>query len=107
VVLASVLIGLRIYDVIGAIFAIPVAAVISTFFFYYLNRNVGAQGDVASRAARRIEEREHRPVRVPTAPAVTGSAATEISPSGARGSKRRSIGRQPTIVPAPPPDAPA
>ena len=39
VVLVSVLIGLRLYGVVGAIFAIPVAAVISAFFFHYLNRS--------------------------------------------------------------------
>jgi predicted PurR-regulated permease PerM len=70
VVLLSVLIGLRLQGVIGAIFAIPVAAVISAFFFHYLNRSQGGPRDVASRAARRLEEREGRPVRVPTPPVV-------------------------------------
>jgi len=70
VVLVSVLIGLRLQGVVGAIFAIPVAAVISTFFFYYLNRSQGGPRDVTSRAARRVEEREGRPVRVPTPPVV-------------------------------------
>ena len=70
VVLLSVLIGLRLQGVIGAIFAIPVAAVISAFFFHYLNRSQGGPRDVTSRAARRLEEREGRPVRVPTPPVV-------------------------------------
>jgi predicted PurR-regulated permease PerM len=70
VVLVSVLIGLRLQGVIGAIFAIPVAAVISAFFFHYLNRSQGGPRDVASRAARRLEQREGRPVRVPTPPPV-------------------------------------
>ena len=70
VVLVSVLIGLRLQGVIGAIFAIPVAAVISTVFFHYLNRSRGGPRDVTSRAARRDEEREGRPVRVPTPPVV-------------------------------------
>jgi predicted PurR-regulated permease PerM len=70
VVLLSVLIGLRLQGVVGAIFAIPVAAVISAFFFHYLNRSQGGPRDVASRAARRLEEREGRPVRVPTPPVV-------------------------------------
>ena len=70
VVLLSVLIGLRLQGVIGAIFAIPVAAVISAFFFHYLNRTQGGPRDVTSRAARRVEEREGRPVRVPTPPVV-------------------------------------
>ena len=53
VVLVSVLIGLRLQGVVGAIFAIPVAAVISAFFFHYLKRSQGGPRDVASRAARR------------------------------------------------------
>jgi predicted PurR-regulated permease PerM len=86
VVLVSVLIGLRIYGIMGAIFAIPVAAVISAFFFHYLNRTQGGPRDVASRAARRLEEREGRPVRVPTPPPVGApggaptSAAAEAVP---------------------------
>ncbi len=73
VVLLSVLIGLRLQGVVGAIFAIPVAAVISAFFFHYLNRSQGGPRDVTSRAARRLEEREGRPVRVPYA---TGRGCT-------------------------------
>jgi predicted PurR-regulated permease PerM len=86
VVLVSVLVGLRLYGFIGAIFAIPVAAVFSAFFFHYLNRTQGGPRDVASRAARRLEEREGRPVRVPTPPAVgaptgaSASAATKPAP---------------------------
>jgi predicted PurR-regulated permease PerM len=75
VVLVSVLIGLRLQGVVGAIFAVPVAAVISTFFFYYLNRSQGGPRDVTSRAARRVEEREGRPVRVPTPPPVGSPSA--------------------------------
>jgi predicted PurR-regulated permease PerM len=75
VVLVSVLMGLRLYGVIGAIFAIPVAAVFSAFFFHYLNRSQGGPRDVASRAARRVEEREGRPIRVPTPPAVAAAGA--------------------------------
>ena len=85
VVLLSVLIGLRLQGVIGAIFAIPVAAVISAFFFHYLNRSQGGPRDVTSRAARRLEEREGRPVRVPTPPTVGtppgGVTADAPSPS--------------------------
>ncbi|HZV99960.1 MAG TPA: AI-2E family transporter, partial [Candidatus Deferrimicrobium sp.] len=61
VVLVSVLIGLRLQGVVGAIFAIPVAAVISAFFFHYLNRSKGGPRDVTSRAARRLEARQGRP----------------------------------------------
>jgi predicted PurR-regulated permease PerM len=70
VVLVSVLIGLRIQGVVGAIFAIPVAAVISAFFFFYLNRSQGGARDVTSRAARRVEQRRGHPVRVPGPPVV-------------------------------------
>ena len=82
VVLVSVLIGLRLQGIIGAVFAIPVAAVISAFFFHYLNRSQGGPRDVTSRAARRLEQREGRPVRVPTPPPV---APTPGAPVVARG----------------------
>jgi len=99
-VLVSVLIGLKLQGVVGAIFAVPVAAVISAFFFYYLERSPsGGPRDVASRAARRVEEREGRSVRVPTAPVVVpgspadaaslsvggGAAAGAVAPTTARG----------------------
>jgi predicted PurR-regulated permease PerM len=71
VVLLSVIIGLKLQGVVGAIFAVPVAAVISTFFFFYLERSpAGGPRDVASRAAKRLEQRAGHPVRVPTAPVV-------------------------------------
>ncbi len=81
VVLVSVLIGLRLQGVVGAIFAIPVAAVISAFFFHYLNRSQGGPRDVTSRAARRLEARQGRPVRVPAPPPVT--APGNLTPAGA------------------------
>jgi predicted PurR-regulated permease PerM len=83
VVLVSVLIGLRVQGVVGAIFAIPVAAVISAFFFHYLNRSQGGPRDVTSRAARRLEAREGRPVRVPTPPPVTAPGAASLATAGA------------------------
>ncbi len=67
-VLVSVLLGLKIYGVVGAIFAIPVAAVVSAFFFHYLSRSATGTRDVASRAARRVEERAGHRVRVPVPP---------------------------------------
>lgn len=79
VVLVSVLIGLRIQGVIGAIFAIPVAAVISAFFFHYLNRSQGGPRDVTSRAAKRLEARQGHPVRVPTPPPVTGHGGVPLA----------------------------
>ncbi|HET8786602.1 MAG TPA: AI-2E family transporter [Candidatus Limnocylindrales bacterium] len=68
VVLGSVLIGSRIAGIPGAIFGIPVAAVLSSFFFFYLQRSSGDR-TVAGRAARRVSEREGRPVKPPREPA--------------------------------------
>ena len=86
VVLVSVLVGLRLYGVVGAIFAVPVAAVISAFFFHYFNRSQGGPRDVTSRAARRVEEREGRPVRVPAPPPVAAPGAAPLTTaSGAPG----------------------
>jgi predicted PurR-regulated permease PerM len=82
VVLVSVLIGLRLQGIIGAVFAIPVAAVISAFFFHYLNRSQGGPRDVTSRAARRLEQREGRPVRVPTPPPVAPAPGAPVVARG-------------------------
>jgi predicted PurR-regulated permease PerM len=68
IVLGSVLVGSRIAGVPGAIFGIPVAAVVSAFFFHFLRISSGDRS-VAGRAARRLSEREGRPVRVPREPA--------------------------------------
>jgi predicted PurR-regulated permease PerM len=76
VVLGSVLIGSRIAGVTGAIFGIPIAAVISAFFFHYLGRTYEA-GPVALRAARRLAEREGRPIRVPREPTPESDADVE------------------------------
>jgi hypothetical protein len=87
VVLGSVMIGSKMAGIPGAIFGIPVAAVIASFFFYYLGHmRVDAQS-VAVRAARRVEEREGRPIRVPRLPQAgqdeeveSGAAAAEPQP---------------------------
>lgn len=79
VVLGSVLIGSRIAGIPGAIFGIPVAAVASAFFFHFLQRSSGDRS-VAGRAARRLSEREGRPVHVPREPE-PGQAA-DIEPEG-------------------------
>jgi predicted PurR-regulated permease PerM len=60
VVFGSVMLGLKLAGIVGAIFGIPIAAVISSFFFYYLNRSATLSRDVTSRAARLIEEQEAR-----------------------------------------------
>jgi hypothetical protein len=61
-------IGLRIAGIPGAIFGIPIAAVISAFFFHFLALT-REPSPVAARAARRVEAREGRPIRVPREPA--------------------------------------
>ena len=68
VVLGSVLIGSKIAGITGAIFGIPIAAVISAFFFHFLVLN-REPSPVATRAAKRVEQREGRPIRVPREPA--------------------------------------
>jgi predicted PurR-regulated permease PerM len=75
VVLGSVLIGSRIAGIPGAIFGIPIAAVVSAFFFQFLHR-ASSDRTVAGRAARRVAEREGRPVHVPREP--TPGSATDI-----------------------------
>ncbi len=67
VVLGSVLIGLRIAGIPGAIFGIPIAAVLSAFFFQLLERGAGDRS-VAGRATKRVSEREGRTVRKPREP---------------------------------------
>jgi len=67
VVLASVVIGSKIAGIVGAIFGIPIAAVLSAFFFHWFGRSrEGAT--VADRATRRVSEREGRDVRRPREP---------------------------------------
>jgi predicted PurR-regulated permease PerM len=80
VVLGSVLIGGRIAGIPGAIFGIPIAAVVSAFLLEFLQRTSGDRS-VAGRAARRLEERDGRPVRIPREP--TPGSATEIDEAGA------------------------
>lgn len=75
VVLGSVLIGSRVAGIPGAIFGIPIAAVVSAFFFQFLHR-ASADRTVAGRAARRLAAREGRPVHVPREP--TPGTATDI-----------------------------
>jgi predicted PurR-regulated permease PerM len=78
VVLGSVLIGSKIAGIAGAIFGIPVAAVVSSFFFHFLHRSA-ADRSVAGRAARRVSEREGRPVVAPREP--TPGQAVDVSES--------------------------
>jgi predicted PurR-regulated permease PerM len=86
VVLGSVLIGSKVAGVTGAIFGIPIAAVLSAFFFHFLILT-REPSPVAARAARRLEAREGRPIRVPHEPVpgvdpdvtgVTGTPETTV-----------------------------
>ncbi|HEX2626098.1 MAG TPA: AI-2E family transporter [Candidatus Limnocylindrales bacterium] len=67
VVLGSVLVGLKIAGIPGAIFGIPIAAVISALFLHVLSgrRN---DGPVADRAAARAGQRQGRLIRRPREP---------------------------------------
>ena len=76
VVLGSVIIGSRIAGVPGAIFGIPIAAVLSAFFFHFFTR-ANDRGTVAVRAAQLIEAREGRKVRLPVEPAAGVDADVE------------------------------
>ena len=96
-VLGSVMIGSKIAGIPGAIFGIPVAAVIASFFFYYLGRNRDT-ASVALRAAKRVEEREGRPVRVPRLPQAGEDEEVEeaAAPAGQLNLQRRRNVTQPT-----------
>jgi predicted PurR-regulated permease PerM len=67
VVLASVLIGSKIAGVVGAIFGIPIAAVVSAFFFHFYARS-RESGSVTDRATQRVAAREGRAIRKPREP---------------------------------------
>jgi predicted PurR-regulated permease PerM len=67
IVLGSVLVGGKIAGISGAIFGIPIAAVLSALFLHALGRNVD-NTPLATRAAQRLERREGRPIRVPREP---------------------------------------
>ncbi len=75
VVLGSVLIGGRIAGIPGAIFGIPIAAVVSALVLEFIHRTSGDRS-VAGRAAKRLEERDGKPVRIPREP--TPGSATDI-----------------------------
>jgi predicted PurR-regulated permease PerM len=67
VVLGSVLVGLKVAGIPGAVFGIPVAAVISALFLHALSVRRGT-GPVAERAAARVGRREGRLIRRPREP---------------------------------------
>jgi predicted PurR-regulated permease PerM len=94
VVLASVVIGSKIAGIAGAIFGIPVAAVLSAFFFHWYGRSREG-GTVADRAAQRLAAREGRTVRRPREP-VPGIDA-DVDEVGARAAERTPDGREPGV----------
>ncbi|MHB8961189.1 MAG: AI-2E family transporter [Candidatus Limnocylindrales bacterium] len=67
VVLGSVVVGSKLAGIPGAIFGIPIAAVLSAFFFHWFERSREG-GTVADRATKRLEAREGHPVRRPQEP---------------------------------------
>ncbi len=81
VVLASVVIGSKIAGFAGAIFGIPIAAVLSAFFFHWFGRSREG-GTVADRATRRLAAREGRAVRQPVEPVPGVDADVEEVASG-------------------------
>ena len=111
VVLGSVMVGSKLAGIPGAIFGIPVAAVFASFFFYYLGHmRVDAQ-PVAVRAARRVEEREGRPVRVPRLPQagqdqeVEPGLAAEPQPMARKGGRAAKPDGPEADAPEPEPEA--
>jgi predicted PurR-regulated permease PerM len=80
VVLGSVLVGIKIAGIPGAIFGIPIAAVLSALILHALGRRRGT-GGVAERAAARVGERQGRIVRQPREPNPTIDRDVEPSAS--------------------------
>jgi predicted PurR-regulated permease PerM len=83
VVLISVLIGIKIAGIAGAVFALPFAAVVAAFFQSFLARNANQPRDVTARAAKRVSEREGRQVRVPKEPGAAAGSAPATKPKAA------------------------
>jgi predicted PurR-regulated permease PerM len=102
-VLGSVLIGLKLAGIAGAIFGLPIAAVISSFFFHYLNRSGAGTRDLTHRAARRLGQREGRHVRVPTAPTVRGGGDAPTRPSATDAPVGGAVGGDPLADAVAPP----
>ena len=67
VVLGSVFVGLKVAGIPGAIFGIPIAAVLSALFLHAITRRRGS-GPVAERAAARAASRAGRAIRQPREP---------------------------------------
>ena len=84
----------------GAIFGIPIAAVISALFFHWVARS-RERGTVADRATQRVAAREGREVRRPREPVpgvdadVDEVIAAKVLQAHPRRPRRRSRGRRP------------
>jgi predicted PurR-regulated permease PerM len=102
VVLGSVLVGSKVAGIAGAIFGIPIAAILSAFFFYYLGQTRDP-GPVAARAARRVEAREGRPIRVPREP--DPDADVDLADAGGPGPAPSTSPTRPSRPPGAPPVA--
>jgi len=101
VVLASVVIGGKIAGIAGAIFGIPIAAVLSVFFFHWFGRS-RENGTVTDRATKRLAQREGRDVRRPREP-VPGVDADVDEVAGATAAATGASASAAAIVPAPAP----
>lgn len=82
VVLGSVIVGAKLAGISGAIFGVPIAAVIAAFFYHWMERSRDI-GPVAARAAKRLGEREGRVVRAPREPRPGVDADVEADPESA------------------------
>ncbi len=100
VVLASVVIGGKIAGVAGAIFGIPIAAVLSVFFFHWFGRS-RENGTVTDRATKRLAQREGRDVRRPREP-VPGVDA-DVDDAGGTPAPASAASVSSAVVPAPTP----
>ena len=96
VVLGSVLVGLKVAGIPGAIFGIPIAAVISALVLHTLSRTRG-DGPVAARAAQRLQKREGRTVRQPREP----NPSTDRDVEPARAAKPDADPKAPTTPTTP------
>jgi predicted PurR-regulated permease PerM len=83
VVLGSVLVGLKVAGIPGAIFGIPIAAVISALILFQINARRG-NGPVAARAAARVGRREGRAIRAPREPDPTVDKDVEAAATNAK-----------------------
>jgi len=101
VVLASVVIGGKVAGIAGAIFGIPIAAVLSVFFFHWFGRS-RENGTVTDRATKRLAQREGRDVRRPREP-VPGVDADVDEVAGATAPAAGASASAAAIVPAPAP----